>query len=89
MVRYGVQLKINAVLLLDMSCIQRIFTNKRKYSALFRKLSEELSAGQSKENIAKDIKKLEETLAELKQNETIKKTCDILDKSKKGTDSTK
>ena len=66
-----------------MNCIKRTLFNKRRYSALFRKLSEELSAGQSKEDIARDIKKLEETLAELKQNETIKKTCDILDKSKK------
>lgn len=66
-----------------MNCIQRILFNKRRYSALFRKLSEELGAGQSKEDITKDIKKLEETLAVLKQNETIKKACDMVDKSKK------
>jgi hypothetical protein len=66
-----------------MSCIQRILFSKRRYSALFRKLSEELSAGQSKEDIAKDIRRLEETLTELKQNETIKKTCDVLEKSKR------
>ena len=67
----------------SMSCIQRILCNKRRYFSLFRKLSEELSAGQSKEEIAKDIKKLEETLTELKKHETFKKTCEILDKSKK------
>lgn len=81
--RYGSNHKINVVLFSGMRYIQNIISNKRNYAALFRKLSEELSAGQSREEIAKDIQRLEETLAELGRHEAVKKTCDILDKSKK------